>query len=358
MIRIGWLMTGLALAAACRTTPETAPTVEKPESRYEWPAMWRTDLPRGTGETMPGPLAGDILTDLRVETPMVVNPEMAVHPDVSRDGTKLVYARKVDDGTWQVFKQDLKAGGAEPAPTRLSYSGANHLFPRLSPDGQWVAFASDRNGQWDIFVVHVDAPAAVQQVTDTANDEVCPSWSPDSKRIAYSMKTARGHWQVCWAVRATRVHTYLGPGIYPDWHPTKDLLVFQSQPIAPTDYPVVNVIRIDGSHLDTVAEGGTFGCVMPRWSHDGGWVVYATIRRSRESLIAGAREEADDMWAVRGDGTDLTRLSDDPAPEWWPVLAKERLFFVSWHEGHQVITSGRRAAILSSGSTDADSAGR
>jgi Tol biopolymer transport system component len=96
---------------------------------------------------------------------------------------------------------------------------------------------------------------------------------------------------------------------------------------------------------------------MPRWSHDGGWIVYSTIRRSREALIAGAREEADDVWAVRGDGSDLTRLSDDPAPEWWPVLGA-RLFFVSWHEGHQRIVSAKRPSILSMGSNDAGPSGR
>lgn len=341
MHRIGWSLAALALLAACRahrihTIPETSP------APFEWPHGWQTDLRLGTAEVLPGPLPSqDGWLDVRVETPMVVEPERAVQPDVSRDGKLLVYARQVDDGTWQLFKQELTEEGANPAPTRLSYTGANHLFPRISPDGAWLAFASDRNGQWDIFVTHLDSPTAVQQISDSVNHEICPSWSPDGSKIAYCYKTLHGHWQIAWANRRTRVHTHLGAGIYPDWHPEGEWLVYQTQPGHPTDFPVVAVVKTDGTGLRHVAEGPRWGCVMPRWSSDGKWIVYSTIRQNRDQLLAGGREEADDVWAIRPDGTDRVRLCDDPFPQYWPAMHGRRLYFVSWHEGNQVIASAQ-----------------
>ncbi len=62
--------------------------------------------------------------------------------------------------------------------------------PRVSPDGKWVAFVSDREstaGEVDIWVRSLgSASAKTIRVTRTAEAERNPTWSPDSKRIAYS----------------------------------------------------------------------------------------------------------------------------------------------------------------------------
>jgi Tol biopolymer transport system component len=362
MKRNGWICLALLLCpAACVECP---PPPEEPEAAVqhptvpEWPRDWKIDLSLGTGATLPGPLpAQDMWRDLRGETPMIAEPERAVQPDVSRDGRLLVYARKMDDGTWQIFKQELGPGGANPASTKLTYTGANHLFPRLSPDGKWIAYASDRAGNWDIVVASIDSPSAVQPVCDGPRDEICPSWSADMKRLGYAVRTERGHWQIAWADRATRVHTYLGAGIYPDWHPKEDRLVFQSQPGVPADFPVVTTVNADGTALKTVAEAPDHGCVMPRWSQDGRWIVYASIRHNRDALLAGAIDEADDLWAIKPDGTDRARLSDDPMPQWWPTMTSSgRLYFVARHEGHQRIFSAQIRPL--DWSTHEDSGGR
>ena len=41
-------------------------------------------------------------------------------------------------------------------PVRLTAHVARDTFPRLSPDGRWVAFTSDRFGNADVFVVPAD----------------------------------------------------------------------------------------------------------------------------------------------------------------------------------------------------------
>jgi Tol biopolymer transport system component len=62
---------------------------------------------------------------------------------------------------------------------------SNDLHPAVSPDGRYVAFASDRDGEdFEIYVANVFT-AEVQQVTDNAVDDRDPVWSPDGQWISY-----------------------------------------------------------------------------------------------------------------------------------------------------------------------------
>ena len=55
---------------------------------------------------------------------------------------------------------------------------------RLSPDGQWLAFDSDRSGNMDIYKMRVDG-TGIQQLTRNAADDFYPGWSPDGRQIAF-----------------------------------------------------------------------------------------------------------------------------------------------------------------------------
>jgi tricorn protease len=72
---------------------------------------------------------------------------------------------------------------------RLTDNVANDTNPRFSPDGQWIAFTSDRAGNNDVYVVPVAGGEPIQLTFLTANDDV-QSWTPDGRRILFS--TSRG----------------------------------------------------------------------------------------------------------------------------------------------------------------------
>ena len=55
---------------------------------------------------------------------------------------------------------------------------------RLSPDGQWLAFDSDRSGNMDIYKMRIDG-TGIQQLTRDPADDFRPSWSPDGREIAF-----------------------------------------------------------------------------------------------------------------------------------------------------------------------------
>src|SRR6476619_874649 len=69
-------------------------------------------------------------------------------------------------------------------PHRITDNLARETFPRFSPDGKWIAFASNRYGNYDVFVIPVGGGAPKRLTYHTGNDEVV-GWSRDSKSVVF-----------------------------------------------------------------------------------------------------------------------------------------------------------------------------
>lgn len=72
--------------------------------------------------------------------------------------------------------------------------------PAFSPDGRSVAFASNRGGQFDIWVGLVSGGSLVR-ITNDPNVEARPRWSPDGSRLLYARLNESGLWDT-WIVPA------------------------------------------------------------------------------------------------------------------------------------------------------------
>ncbi|MEW5873354.1 MAG: hypothetical protein AB1894_29105 [Chloroflexota bacterium] len=68
--------------------------------------------------------------------------------------------------------------------TRLTSGNWNDIMPDISPDGKMVAFASNRDGFWDLYIMDL-ANGDVQRLTETPEYDASPSWSPDGLWLAY-----------------------------------------------------------------------------------------------------------------------------------------------------------------------------
>jgi Tol biopolymer transport system component/C-terminal processing protease CtpA/Prc len=97
-------------------------------------------------------------------------------PALSPDGRQLAIVYRGD--IWLV---PSRGGRATPLTRHIELDA----YPCFSPDGEWIAFASKRSGNWDIFAVPTEGGAA-RQLTWHAGSDIPQAWSPDGKEILFA----------------------------------------------------------------------------------------------------------------------------------------------------------------------------
>lgn len=69
-------------------------------------------------------------------------------------------------------------------PYRLTDHVAMDLEPRFSPDGKWIAFSSNRMGNYDLWLIPARGGEAKQLTFHTTNDRIA-NWTPDGQKLIF-----------------------------------------------------------------------------------------------------------------------------------------------------------------------------
>ncbi len=86
------------------------------------------------------------------------------------------------------------------------------LNPAWSPDGEYIAFASEVSGNWDIWTIRIDG-TELRQITGSPDDEYYPCWSPGGEWIAYTQsKREQIEVEPCSDNRSCCLFSFLGFG--------------------------------------------------------------------------------------------------------------------------------------------------
>ena len=119
--------------------------------------------------------------EMPLTTDLLFNTDPAWFPN----NRKIVFSRSED-----IYALALDASG-EPAgkPTRLTRNTSADRQPVVSPDGKRIAFASDRDGDFDIYVMKATPEGRRNRpvnLTDNTAFDFAPDWSPDGETIAFA----------------------------------------------------------------------------------------------------------------------------------------------------------------------------
>jgi TolB protein len=123
------------------------------------------------------------------------NHAMNVEPAVSPDGDKIAFSSD-RGGRPMVYTMNMNGEGVK----RLTFAGKYNSSPSWSPDGKTIAFAGQDADHFDIFTMSANG-SNLKRLTDArktngrASNNESPSWSPDGRHIAFTSDRT-GHTQL------------------------------------------------------------------------------------------------------------------------------------------------------------------
>lgn len=117
-------------------------------------------------------------------------------PDISPDGTQVVFCYNGD-----IWKVAVTGGTAY----RLTAMEGIESSPRVSPDGKWLAFSGQLDGNDNVYVMPLTGGTITQLTYSDAGDLV-DSWSWDSETIYFTSDRENSFTE--YAVKRSGVHQH------------------------------------------------------------------------------------------------------------------------------------------------------
>lgn len=108
-------------------------------------------------------------------------------PQISPDGLKVAFVKTVIDEENNNYKSNIWIKGEDKEHYKLTNGISTNNMPRWSPNGEFISFISDRNGNKQLYLIHTNGGEA-EQITFMKEDISFPVWSPDGSKIAFISK--------------------------------------------------------------------------------------------------------------------------------------------------------------------------
>ena len=228
-------------------------------------------------------------------------------PAWSPDGSRLAYAAD-RDGNSDIWLMDLDGGNQ----VNLTQDEAKDHSPAWSPDGEWIAFASLRDSlYWELYLIRSDGTDLRRLTWWEDASDLSPTWSPDGSRLAFASKRD-GNWEIYTMDRdggnLVRLTEHPEDDTNPAWSPDGGRIAFVSTRDGYAEIYVLPVADGDPVNISNAPYSSEHG---PTWSPDGGRLAFYSDRDGEWDIYVMASDGADAI-KLTGEG------SIDQVPAWRP----------------------------------------
>jgi len=189
----------------------------------------------------------------------------------------------------------------------------NHTPP---PRGR-IAFASDRDGNFEIYIMNPDG-GGLTRITDHPADDLSPVWSADGNRLAF-VSYRDGNAEI-YAMNSdgsglTRLTNNPADDLDPAWSPDGARIAFTS---GRDNTDEIYVMNADGGSPTNLSNNGEGDDVQPAWSPAGTSLAFASNR-----------DENYEIYVMNADGSNQRNLTNNPATDSNPTWSPMRITFQS-----------------------------
>ncbi len=221
---------------------------------------------------------------------------------LSPDGRRVAYVVTAADLKGDRHRTTIFVTTDGGAAMPLTDGSAHDTRPRWSPDGQWIAFVSDRHGgPRRVFVMRADG-AEPRQLTSVDGAVGPPAWSPDAARLAFTARVARGRGV---------------PG-----RPEQPRMVTRArykadgEPDFPGRRETLFIVDVDGGQPVALAPDAEGDDRAPAWSPDARRLAFSRVRAGRLDC------RPSDIWVWEVPHGEPRRITDGvegaTSPSWSP----------------------------------------
>ena len=241
---------------------------------------------------------------------------------LSDPNSRIVFASD-RDGDYDIYSTYPDGSGLK----RLTNNSGYDALPAWSPDGKKLAFVSDRHGSPEIYVMNADGSRVRRLTRDNGPDNVLPAWSHDGQRIAFSSdRDGNREIYVMDANGDNQVNLTNDPGYdsSPSWSPDGRRITFNSRRDGNLE---IYVMDSDGANQVRLTRNATSD-EFPDWSPDGSKIAFSSNRTGRRAI-----------YVMDANGANPVQLTDDAFRDYWPAWSPDgtRISFTSDRYGEPEI---------------------
>jgi Tol biopolymer transport system component/DNA-binding SARP family transcriptional activator len=200
----------------------------------------------------------------------------AISISLSADGKRMAYgALTMRSNIWSA---PISPGATTPASAATEVTSGDQEIecPSVSPDGQWLIYESNKNGNPDIYLSRVSGGDALQLTNDPA-DDFCGRISPDGREVAfYSFRDGgrrRVYTMLTDGSRQRPTADTIGQQRSPDWSPDGNRMAFISDRTGRNEIHIISRTST-GTWTEPQRLTNLPGAGQARWSPDGRYVAW------------------------------------------------------------------------------------